>query len=539
MRQYKGESPVLVAPRTPVQVSAVLKYCNDNRLGVVPQGGNTGLVGGSVPIADEVILSLSKLNAVISFDPISGVLVCEAGCILEHLDAFLAPHGFAMPLDLGAKGSCQIGGNVATNAGGLRFLRYGSLHGSVLGLEVVTADGRMLDMLSCLKKDNVGYDAKQLFIGSEGTLGVITKGAIQAVPKTSRQVAMLLAPSYAACADLAALARRHLGEILSAVEMVDGHAMSVTTALLHGYGKGGAASGATDGASAALAGLPEDMRPAPYSELLAEGHSATLGTPDRFYVVIETGGSNHEHDNAKLAAFLETCMAAPAPTSSVGGGAQFGAAVGPLVLNGVVAADETQAAFLWRLREEVSVALSQRGHVFKYDLSFSTPDMYGVVQAARSRMRDSLPAMQARIRAEAARAGVDAEEALAQLAGTFPVGYGHMFDGNIHLNVTCPTRWIKPAPQAHGSTESPPRSSLPSCHAAMLHTLEPWVFKHTMERAGSISAEHGVGQAKAHYLPAARSPAVWGLMRTLKQSLDPNGILNPGKVIEVPLVRAS
>jgi D-2-hydroxyglutarate dehydrogenase len=187
LKQYSGASRLLLSPRDVRGVRAALAYCHAHRLGVVPQGGNTGLVGGGVPLGgDEVLLSSSKLQRVVSFDAASGVLVAEAGCTLAALEAHVAAHGWAMPLDLGSKGSCAIGGNVATNAGGLRLLRYGSLHGSVLGVEAVAADGALLDMLNVLRKDNVGYDLKQLLIGSEGTLAFITKVAVQTVPATRR-----------------------------------------------------------------------------------------------------------------------------------------------------------------------------------------------------------------------------------------------------------------------------------------------------------------------------------------------------------------
>lgn len=540
LRQYSGHSEVAVSPANTEEVAAVLRYCNENRLGVVPQSGNTGLVGGSVPLADEVVLSLRKMNRVISFDAVSGVLVCEAGCILEQLDNYLAPHGFAMPLDLGAKGSCLIGGNVATNAGGLRFLRYGSLHGSVLGLEAVLADGTVLDCLNTLPKDNVGFDVKQVFIGSEGALGVITKLAIKAVPKATKQVALLQAPSFEACAQVAVMARQHLGEVLSAVEMVDGHTMSISAALLHGYGAppapgygpaatsaaAAAAAGASGAAAlpagSALASLPEDMLPERFDSLLARGPGATHGTPSRFYVVIETAGSNVGHDTEKLNGFLDAAMSTP----EAGSGAAAGAEAAALVGNGVVAADEKQAAALWRLREESSVAVSRRGHTFKYDLSFPTPAMYGVVEAARGRMLEALTAASA---ARAARApGALSEDGEAALASVIPVGYGHLFDGNIHLNVSCPTRWTSNASSSDSTSEA-------SYHAAAEAALEPWVFEWTMARKGSISAEHGLGQAKAAYLPAARPAPVVAVMAGMKQLLDPRGILNPGKVLPLSL----
>ncbi|PNI12356.1 D2HGDH isoform 4 [Pan troglodytes] len=183
LRTLRGCSKVLLRPRTSEEVSHILRHCHERNLAVNPQGGNTGMVGGSVPVFDEIILSTARMNRVLSFHSVSGILVCQAGCVLEELSRYVEERDFIMPLDLGAKGSCHIGGNVATNAGGLRFLRYGSLHGTVLGLEVVLADGTVLDCLTSLRKDNTGYDLKQLFIGSEGTLGIITAVSILCPPK--------------------------------------------------------------------------------------------------------------------------------------------------------------------------------------------------------------------------------------------------------------------------------------------------------------------------------------------------------------------
>ncbi|OWM88827.1 hypothetical protein CDL15_Pgr020781 [Punica granatum] len=230
MHKYRGSSKLLLLPRTTEEVSSILKYCNSRCLAVVPQGGNTGLVGGSVPVFDEVIINVSSMNNVISFDKVSGILVCEAGCILENLISFLDNRGFIMPLDLGAKGSCQIGGNVSTNAGGLRLLRYGSLHGNVLGLEAVLANGEVLDMLGTLRKDNTGYDLKHLFIGSEGSLGIVTKVSILTPPKLSSvNVAFLACKDYFSCQKLLLEAKRKLGEILSAFEFLDEQSMALVS----------------------------------------------------------------------------------------------------------------------------------------------------------------------------------------------------------------------------------------------------------------------------------------------------------------------
>lgn len=174
MKKYRGQARLILKPETTQQVSEILKYCNEQKLAVCPQGGNTGLVGGSVPVFDEIVLELSRMNKVRSFDDVSGAFVADSGVILQVAEKYLRDHGHVFPLDLGAKGSCQIGGNFATNAGGLRLLRYGNLHGTVLGLEVVLPDGTIFDDLGVLRKNNTGYDLKQLFIGSEGTIGIIT-----------------------------------------------------------------------------------------------------------------------------------------------------------------------------------------------------------------------------------------------------------------------------------------------------------------------------------------------------------------------------
>lgn len=228
MRKYHGASRLALRPASTEEVSKVLRHCHERRLAVVPQGGNTGLVGGSVPVGDEVVLSLSRMSRVRAFDAVSGALQCDAGCVLERLDAFAEDHGYMMPLDLGAKGTCQIGGNVSTSAGGLRFIRYGSLHGSVLGLEVVLADGTVLDLMSDVRKDNTGYDLKQLFIGAEGTLGVVTGVSILTAQRpTASGLLMLACPSYDAVNRTFVSAKSALGSILTAFEFMDGPTMDM------------------------------------------------------------------------------------------------------------------------------------------------------------------------------------------------------------------------------------------------------------------------------------------------------------------------
>lgn len=363
-----------------------------------------------MPVRDEVVLSLSRLNDVLDFDAGSGVLVCGAGCVLEQLDEWVGQRGYTMPLDLGAKGSCQIGGNAATNAGGLRYLRYGSLHGSILGLEVVKADGTVLDCLTTLRKDNVGYDLKQLFIGSEGTLGVITKVAIQVAPRpAATRIALLACDSFESVCDTLATARKHLAEVLSAAEFVDRSAMSMVLEYV-------------------------------------EGARDPLESPHPFYVLLETRGSRAAHDQEKLDAFLEDAMASDA------------------VLDGVVAQDGVQARALWSLREDVAVGLGRAGRVYKYDLSLPQARMYELVEVTRERVADRSDAT--------------------------VVGYGHLGDCNLHLNVSTPT-------------DAP----------CLRDRLEPFLFEWTAAAGGSLSAEHGLGQSKAKFMGLQRSPEVIAVMR--------------------------
>lgn len=334
LQKYKAENArqLVLRPKTAQQVASILKHCNARKLAVVPQGGNTGLVGGSVPVFDEIVLSTAAMNHVIDFDAVSGILVCEAGCILEQLDNHVAKHGYVMPLDLGAKGTCQIGGNVSTNAGGLRLLRYGSLRGSVLGIEAVLADGTIIDCLSTMRKDNTGYDLKQLFIGSEGTLGIVTKVSILTPPRpTAVNVAVLGCESFEAIQQAFVAAKTHLGEVLSAVEFLDRQSL--------------------------------DMVLTQY-----DWHKDPLESTCPFYLMIETSGSNNSHDFEKLEAFLDEVMSSGA------------------VVDGMVAQDAAQARKLFNLREDVPLALASHGYVYKYDFSLPMSQYNRIAEVTREKL---------------------------------------------------------------------------------------------------------------------------------------------------------
>ena len=206
--KFVGSSKLLLRPKTTEEVSSILKYCNDRKLAVVPQGGNTGLVGGSTPVHDEIILSTARMNNIMDFNESYGILSTQAGVILANCQQYTRDRGYVMPIDLGAKGSCMIGGNLATNAGGIHFIKFNSMHANCVGLKAVMANGQILDNMTTLRKDNTGYDLKHLFIGSEGTLGIITEAAILCPPMaTSKNLAVLAVSSYEGCQRILCLAK--------------------------------------------------------------------------------------------------------------------------------------------------------------------------------------------------------------------------------------------------------------------------------------------------------------------------------------------
>jgi FAD/FMN-containing dehydrogenase len=438
MNKYHGKSKLVLRPTNALEVSKILEYCSERRLAVVPQGGNTGLVGGSVPLNDEIILSLNRMNKIHEFDSISGILTCDSGCILENLSNYLDKKGFIMPIDLGAKGSCHIGGNIATNAGGLRYVKYGSLHGSVLGLEVVTATGKILNLLSNLRKDNTGYDLKQLFIGSEGTLGIITKASILTPRKPkSIQVAFVALNSFDSVLKTLIAARTELSDIISAVEFLDSASMKLVTEHLPGARN-------------------------PFQQ----------NSP--FYMLLETHGTNSGHDLEKLNGFLELILGQE------------------IIVDGTIAQDFSQQKALWTLREGITEALAKTGQVYKYDVSLPLSKMYELVELTREQLTRNYNSSSA-----------NKNKALT-------VGYGHLGDGNLHLNIYNNSKQFD---------------------KGLYNTIEPWLFEEIHRVQGSISAEHGLGQAKNNYLHYSKTASAVENMKQIKQLYDPSNILNPNKVL--------
>lgn len=338
--KYHGQTPLLLKPATTAEVSAILRLCNDSGTALVTQGGNTGLVGGQIPLKGEVLLSTRRLNKLRAVDESGMTLTAEAGVTLAQVQQTAAERHFLFPLSLASEGSCTIGGNVATNAGGTHVLRYGMTRALVLGLEVVLADGTVLEMLRALHKDNSGYDLKQIFIGSEGTLGVITAACLRLFPQPDVSVTALAAvPSPDAAVKLLGAMQTHTGGMLSAFELMPRIAMALVTKHI-------------------------------------AGTRDPLGTASPWYVLMEATGGRR----ANLAASFEDGMAA--------------AIADGLATDAVVASSAAQAQSLWKLRESISESQKREGASIKHDIAVpvasipdflakATPAVLAVVPGAR------------------------------------------------------------------------------------------------------------------------------------------------------------
>lgn len=444
---WNAPASLLLRPQTTSQVSAILAHCHKRRLAIVPQGGKTGLVGGSVPTDahHEIILQLQNMNRIESGDPFLGIVKCQAGVILQTLQEYCTERDLMLPLDLGAKGSCQIGGNVATNAGGPFFRTYGSLASNLLGLEVVLPDGRILDLNYRTRtnfKDNTGYKLHQLFVGSEGTLGIITGVALSCSPLyLSKQVAFVACPSYDQVLQVLQKAKQHLGEILAAMEFMDASIWRLVEA-----------SGRQKMPMSA-----ETFRP-----------GVQEGGP--FFLLIDIHGSNIEHDDAKWHVFLE--------------------AIQNDIVNGVMAQDLQQYQSFWRIRESANPTMAGLGYTYKYDVSLPIAQFQDWIQEMQRERMDPLGRKE-----------------------LINANWGHILDGNLHFNVT-----------TIGEREVQPD---------VLDALEPYLFHSILNRGGSISAEHGLGQSKNHLLSSVHDEHTLTVMRSMKLLFDPHMILNPGKFLPV------
>jgi len=434
---YRGRALTVALPRTVDQVSRLLAYCNDNRIGVVPHAGNTSYCGGATPdeSGKQIVLSLKRLNQIRSVDPLNYSLVAEAGCILADVQRAADDAERLFPLSLGSEGTCQIGGNLSTNAGGTSVLRYGMMRDLVLGLEVVLADGRILSTLGALRKDNTGYDIKSLFLGAEGTLGVITAAALKVFSKVrSAATAFVAVQSVQAAVELLAHLREVSGDRISSFELIPRIGIDLTTRHIPGV-----------------------------RDPLKERYE--------WHVLCEVTSSRATENLNDL---LTEALAAAFESN--------------LVLDAVVAQSERERESLWKLRETIPEAQRIDGASLKHDISLPITSLSKFVATAGEWLRVNVPEGQL-------------------------VAYGHVGDGNLHFNLN----------QAAGSS----RETFLSREASIKRTIHDLV----RDFGGSFSAEHGIGRLKVGELERYASPVELDLMRSVKHAFDPNGILNPGKVL--------
>ena len=446
-RVYPPAPSLLVRPRDPAEVAQLLSLCSAHRVAVVPSGGRTGLAGGAMATAGEVVLSLERLKHLGPVDELGLTVRVQAGAVLAEVHRYLAEYGLTWPVDLGAKGSCQIGGNIATNAGGVKVIRYGLTRQWVLGLQVVTAAGEVLELNGALEKNNTGCDLRQLFIGSEGILGVITEATLKLV-RLPEQLHVLLLAVTDLQAVLALFGRLRRAPLpIMAFEFFT--AACLERVLHH------------RGLRAPLA-VPSPTRP--------PGVTGTAGT---CYVLCEL--------ERPLGMPLEVLYDLFGELLADGAG---------LALDGVLAQSSREAAELWALREGISETLARTGLPHKNDVALPIAALAPFCAELEQFFAARYPGWELFI-------------------------FGHIGDGNLHINV------MKPA--ALSDAEFHARTG----------TVDHELFALVKAHRGSISAEHGIGLLKKEYLPYSRSPAELQLLQALKRTLDPHCILNPGKVLSL------
>ena len=432
----QGEAFAVLRPGSTAEVSRAVRVCRDLGLSIVPQGGNTGLVLGAIPDRPErqVVLSLDRMTRIRSLDADDFTASVDAGCVLQTLKDEAAKAGLAFPVSLGAQGSCRIGGNVSTNAGGLNVLRHGMMRNHVLGLEVVLPDGRVWDGMGRLLKDNRGPDLSQLFIGAEGIFGIVTGAKLRLVPAAERvETALLALESLEPCVALYRRARRDCSDLLSAFELMEPSAFVA--------------------ARRAIPDLPQAMD---------ETHPA--------YVLMEVSGSGLVDVRGLTERFLEAVF-------------EEGA-----VLDGVLAASGAQAQDLWRIREGLNEGQALRGRHLRTDVGIPLSRIAGFVAAARARIEAELPEGDS-------------------------VVYGHVGDGNVHFNVH-------------------PREPTDDAAFEVFAVRAKAIVNDEVRRVGgSISAEHGIGRVKREDFASELTEEGRGLLRLLKDAIDPAGVMNPGCIL--------
>ncbi|MCQ2029014.1 FAD-binding oxidoreductase [Stutzerimonas zhaodongensis] len=434
---YRGLAALVIRPATTEEVAGVVRLCNEQQVALVPQGGNTGLCGGSIPDGSgcQVVLSLTRMTKIRQVDPANETITVEAGVILQSLQEAAAEAGRFFPLSLGAEGSCTVGGNLATNAGGTAVLRYGNMRDLALGLEVVLPDGQIWNGLRGLRKDNTGYDLKHLFIGSEGTLGIITSAVLKLYPAVrSVTTAWVALPSAYAAVELIGSIRALCGDRLTGFELMSRQSVDFVLRHVHGC-------------------------------------RDPFGDAHPWYVLIELSDTQPD---APLNQLLEI---------GIGEALEKG-----WVIDAVVASSESQVAALWAMREGISEAQNHEGPSLKHDISVPVSCIPDFIETTDQRLSDRFP-------------------------GVRIVTYGHVGDGNLHYNISKPV----------GADDARFKAQ----HEAIMQVI----YDSTVSFSGSISAEHGIGQAKRDAARHYKDPLELELMRAIKTTLDPKGLMNPGKVL--------
>ncbi len=435
--QYHGRAALAVKPASTEEVSRVVALLAESRVGIVPQGGNTSLCGASVPDGSgrQVVVNLSRMNRVRAVDPDNNTMTVEAGCVLANLQALAGEHDRLFPLSLAAEGSCEIGGNLSTNAGGTGVLRYGNARELVLGLEVVLADGRVWDGLRGLRKDNTGYDLKHLFIGAEGTLGIITAAVLKLFPRPrSRATALVALDDPAAAVALLSRLRAACGERVTGFELM----------------------------SRVCLDLVFEQVP---------GQRDPFGEPHPWYVLAELSDST---EGPGLGELLEAALGQAAEALAV--------------RDAVIAASDAQRQALWALRENIPEAQKLEGVSVKHDVSVPVSRVPEMIARADAVLRQRFP--EVRI-----------------------VAFGHVGDGNVHYNCS--------AAKGHD----------PAAFFALAPEVNRVVYDVVHALGGSISAEHGLGVLKREEIRRYKGALELELMRSIKRTLDPHGLMNPGKVL--------
>ena len=439
---YRGRAALLARPASTAEVAAVVKVCAETGTAIVPQGGNTGMMGGATPFehGQEILLSLARMNRIRALDPLNYTITVDAGCVLANVQKAAEDADRLFPLSLGAEGTCQIGGNLSTNAGGVQVLRYGMARDLVLGLEVVLPDGRVLEALRGLRKDNTGYDLKQLFLGAEGTLGVITAAVLKLFSRPrAGETAFIAVREPKAAIELLARLRDGTGDAVTAFELISRTALGMV-----------------------LRHIP--------------GTADPLAQPYDWYVLTDcasgdAGGGLREAVENVLAAAIDDGLA----------------------FDATLAANAQQSKAMWRMRDSITEAQKPEGGSIKHDVSVPVSSVAAFIAEATAACLNAIP-------------------------GSRPVTFGHVGDGNIHFNLSQP--FDEPR-------EGPARDRF----IARWDEINRLVHDIVQRMSGSISAEHGIGRRKLHELEHYKSPVEIELMRTLKRTLDPRDIMNPGKVV--------